>query len=435
MPVSVASIAETFLPVASGAARAMSNPGPGREFAALVWSMLGARVDGGSSESADAALPPPTEGTDGADDLAASLAGALVATQVAAPAVASPAIPTEADGPATGIGTNAAAPQGEVANSAIGVAQPLPPTEAGDPATAGTTAPDPTTPAPDQLPLPASQPLPPGNWAGYTDAADLPPWMRDIQDSDALRAIAEAALKSAMEARDGVERPEGHGKRPIEPPAGLDPGAAAFASVVRSAGNAENATTGDRRGDRHADQSLVGAIHQPGAAGSAATDATTDVAAPAAPATDPGVDLPPAVQRLEQAVIERAEQGGGEAHIRLDPPELGSVHIRVRIDGDHVHLHVEADRQAAATLLRDHTADLSALLGDRGLNLTDVYVGLGGGGSAGDARDDAPWQRGRPRTNDGEFAAILGIDTAPNTSTHNRLRSAYNPDGSHSYRV
>lgn len=441
MPVSVASIVETIAPVATGAVRAIGSPGPGRDFASLVRAMLSARAGGNGAGSLDAGLAAPmltlaAATSDGSDaELAAALAGSLLAAQVAAPALAASAIPTEADAPGTGIGAPVAVPQGELANAAIGASQALPPTEAGG---SGATTPPAASP-PDQKPVVAPQPLPPGNWEGYTDAADLPQHLRNIPDGATTLALAEAALQAAMGGSDASEAPAGHGKRPIEPPPGLE-AVAGTNSVVRFAGNAEAGTAAGGRGDRQGDHPPAGAIQQIAAGVATATVNSADAAAPAAntaPAAGagPSVDLPPAVQRVEQAVIDAAERGGGEARIRLDPPELGSMHIRVRIDGDQVHLHVEADRLAAASLLRDHTGSLSALLGDRGLNLADVYVGLGGGGSPGDTSGDAPWQRGRPRPNDGEFAAILGIDTPAAASTHNRLRSAYNPDGAHSYRV
>lgn len=138
------------------------------------------------------------------------------------------------------------------------------------------------------------------------------------------------------------------------------------------------------------------------------------------------------MEHVARTVIERAERGGGDARIHLDPAGLGEVTIHVHTQGEHVRVDVRAERPEAAQLLRDHTQDLSALLGERGLNLSDVNVGLGRGNG------DQNWgneQGERNRPAGGEFASILGIgDTTP-VETLNRLRAAYNPDGVHVYRV
>jgi flagellar hook-length control protein FliK len=138
------------------------------------------------------------------------------------------------------------------------------------------------------------------------------------------------------------------------------------------------------------------------------------------------------VEHVARTIIERVDNGGGDARIHLDPAGLGEVTIHVHTQGEHVHVEVRAEQREAAQLLRDHTQDLSTLLGERGLTLADVNVGLGrGGGDQTWARDEAP----RSRPNSGEFAAIFGAGDTTSLETHNRLRAAYNPDGAHMYRV
>ncbi len=151
----------------------------------------------------------------------------------------------------------------------------------------------------------------------------------------------------------------------------------------------------------------------------------------APPAAEPPAELPQQVDQVASAVIERVEAGGGEARIHLEPLELGEVTIHVRTDGDEVRIEIRAERPDAARLLRDQSQDLSSLLGSRGLNLSDVNVGVGGenAGSFFESRQDHP----RPVV--GEFAAVLGLDDPSSASRHNRLRAAYNPDGALLYRV
>ena len=172
--------------------------------------------------------------------------------------------------------------------------------------------------------------------------------------------------------------------------------------------------------------SAVGQLRQE-QVGEVAPAPAADAPAPAEPPA-----APPQVDQVASAVIERVEAGGGEARIHLDPVDLGEVVIHVRTDGDQVRVEVRAERPEAARLLRDHTQDLSNLLGSQGLNLADVNVGVGGGNA------ENPFERrdGTPRPASGDFAAILGGDgETPSAGIHNRLRAAYNPDGALLYRV
>ena len=134
---------------------------------------------------------------------------------------------------------------------------------------------------------------------------------------------------------------------------------------------------------------------------------------------------------VASAVARRAEEGGGEVRLRLDPPELGHVDLHVRLHEGGVTVDVRAERPEAARLLQDHHDQLSSLLSQQGLDLAGLNVSVGSGGSQ-PGRDDLPAPRGsQPRA--GEFASLLGIE--PATATLVRLRAAYNPDGLHLFRV
>jgi flagellar hook-length control protein FliK len=140
------------------------------------------------------------------------------------------------------------------------------------------------------------------------------------------------------------------------------------------------------------------------------------------------------VAQVAGAVIDRVVEGGGEARLRLDPPDLGEVLIHVRVEGGHVHVDVHADSPEAVQLLKDSTPNLSSLLGERGLGLADVSVDhRGRDGHQQPGAQDASGNRGR--RDDGSFAALLGIDAGADTRQHNRIRAAYNPDGVFVYRV
>ena len=157
--------------------------------------------------------------------------------------------------------------------------------------------------------------------------------------------------------------------------------------------------------------------------------ASPEIPEPAAPVQAP--EPPVAVHQVSRAILERAERGGGEARIHLDPAELGEITIHVETAGTQVRIEIRAERPEAMNLLRNHTLDLTSLLGERGLSLADVSVGLGQRQWGGERETS----EGRRRDSGDDFAAILGVDTPEPIERHNRLRAAYNPDGTLSYRV
>lgn len=256
-------------------------------------------------------------------------------------------------------------------------------------------------------------------------------------------AIQRAHAEALFEASDATAPPESTSEPPQPSGGGTTESPPAIDntdSVVRFAGNAgqqQNTGGEDRRGNSQPDQlpnaSVQGVAHA-NSRSAVAEAATTAAGTTSAATAETEAQFPPAVQQVRQAVIERVEAGGGEAVIRLDPPELGSVNIHVRITGEAVHVTVEADQSSAAQLLRQHAQDLSNLLGSHGLNLADVNVGLGNG-QANDPNASGDQQQGRGRANPGEFASIFDAGAPDATARHNRLRAAYNPDGSHIYRV
>lgn len=269
--------------------------------------------------------------------------------------------------------------------------------------------------------------------------------------ADALRLASPASTPATDNATPQAASPIPGTPAPAglvpKPPAEVQPpGAAATQgieiSVVRSVGNAKQTqTTGDgTQGGANPGQKQEPASPTPEAQSASSAAAVTPTlpngspapTVPAAQAAAPVHTAPQPVQQVARAVIDSAEHGGGEVHIRLDPPELGAVSIHVRIDGNRVQVQVQAERSEAMNLLRQNTIDLSSLLGNRGLNLTDVNVGLGGRQAPGGDRASANQNAG---SSNGEFASILGVDETPATELHNRLQSAYNPDGLHIYRV
>ncbi len=308
------------------------------------------------------------------------------------------------------------------------------------------------------VPAPAAearQPLPaplPGSGAAPGPAAAAP---SEAQSPGEPSAAADARPAPSLDqlqpaATVARELPGGPSEPPpAESPAIEPPGAK---GVVRSAGNASADTEiplppgtlprEERRaaGDRPLPRAAEPAIQHAAPASAVARLREAAPAEPQPPAVEPAPapepPAPDAVQNLDAvatAVIERVEAGGGEARIRLEPAGLGEITIRLHARHDAVHVDVHAETPEAVQLLRDAAADLASLLGQRGMNLAGLNVGLGTRQGEAGGWEREPQQRPAPR--DGEFAAILGIDDPAAAARHQRLRAAYNPDGSLLYRV
>ncbi len=173
-----------------------------------------------------------------------------------------------------------------------------------------------------------------------------------------------------------------------------------------------------------------------GAAAPGATPVRVD--APAAPAqadapASPRAAFPEPAQQVAAAILEQVNAGGGDARLHLQPRELGDVVIHIRTRGEHVEVNVQAERAEAVAMLRDSVNELSGLLGERGLNLADLNVGLGM------QQQSRGWEPSalpnNSRRSNGEFAQLLGDEQPSAAGTHRRLQAAYNPDGKHLYRI
>ena len=433
-------------PAAGAGAAPVAPPLAEGMFGTLLAGILEGQLPTGEEEAAPGpALPAAGEepGDQNPDDPALALLASIAIPQaVPQPTPAVPATP-----PATSQGAPA-----ETIRAASGPAPAPDSGSASAPASGAGSVLEPALLATEAAP---TAPVPPSEAdTGPATAAPAPPEDQSPPPPSGPTAPVEAPAAEVVieSAATVVQPPEppAEAARPApaegaEPPAGDS--APTTEGVVRSVGNANQSAPG--RGDSQPGRkpedsrplpraSATGIAH---AAPNSAVGELRQAAAPEAPApevvdapatAEPPAELPQQVDQVASAVIERVEAGGGEARIHLEPLELGEVTIHVRTDGDEVRIEIRAERPDAARLLRDHTQDLSSLLGSRGLNLSDVNVGVGGGnaGSFFESRQD------QPRPVAGEFAAVLGLDDASSpASRHNRLRAAYNPDGALLYRV
>lgn len=433
--------ADALLPLAE-APVALPGQAPAEGVFAGVLASLAAQLDAlpgipetGAAPELGLPLPKPEDGDEATKNpLAALLALAAPLQQPTPPQPSTVDVATAGPGAATALAGVAPADTAAELGGTPAVmpgGREVPPVEAGE--------------APPAEPPAATGPstLAPVATAAVTEA---PPAAAPVASAPVAETAATLEAP-AITARPAPPSADSERARPAE--AGAPPDAAIPAtSVVRPVGNAETTSEdapgfGDRaerepvverpqprasaQGIAHAaPNSAVGELR-------AAADAAAD--APAAPAPGQAPASAPAPQQVEhvaRAVLERVEAGGGEARIHLDPADLGEVTIHVQTDADGVRIEVRAERPEAMQLLRDHTHDLSSLLGERGLNLSDVNVGLGRGDS-GQAWGQETRRQDRPAT--GEFASIFGTPETAALESHNRLRAAYNPDGAYIYRI
>ncbi len=72
-----------------------------------------------------------------------------------------------------------------------------------------------------------------------------------------------------------------------------------------------------------------------------------------------------------------AQQERSRIQFRLDPPELGTVEIRIEVQGNSVQAWLMADQETTRHALNQHAQHLRDQLAERGLNLTQFEVGYG----------------------------------------------------------
>jgi flagellar hook-length control protein FliK len=117
------------------------------------------------------------------------------------------------------------------------------------------------------------------------------------------------------------------------------------------------------------------------------------------PATNPtAVAIP--VEGLAVAIASKADSGKKSFDIRLDPPELGRIHVQLDVDhSGQIATHVIADRSDTLDLLRRDSSGLERALQDAGLKTSSNGLqfslrdqGYGGGNQQWPAQTSTPVQ-------------------------------------------
>ena len=200
----------------------------------------------------------------------------------------------------------------------------------------------------------------------------------------ALRAWIEAQAGAAREAGDAeLLRGAGSGGPGIDAPPGLL--ALEGLGVDGGALLADLSTGSSTALSTDLSALLATAQTAPGARGPAAMAVPLAPAAPAFP------------EALAERVRWQLEDGRDTAELRLDPPSLGSLSVRIRLERDEASILFMSAQPGVREALEDALPKLRELLADAGLRLVDVSVGAGSdqgaAGGEGEGQDDGEARR------------------------------------------
>jgi hypothetical protein len=339
-------------PAASGAPQAQAAEPPAVRLVPAAITTSGPRPSAAPAATADV----------GSRHAAAALMGepALAAQEAALTATPAP----EAAGPPP---------------TAVPVTEPLPAAPGLD--RLQTAAPGPTAPARPQDVPPALVVVPtPPSASAMTSPAPAPV-SQSPRVEKAVGAPAPAAVAAVADAVPAA-RTEDTGS-PVPSPQGLQtaPDARPAATLtVGAAGRAELRDSPDRdeagdkdRGRREPADPVGGGLAGPAAAAHPPTAAAPEEGAPPDPAAVPRSVVEQVTERI--GLIRR--EGRHEVSLRLEPPELGTVHIEAVLEGQHLTLQIRTELEPARAALEQALPQLKESLSQQGIVAGHVTVQLG----------------------------------------------------------
>ncbi|CAM3995866.1 flagellar hook-length control protein FliK [Shewanella aquimarina] len=106
------------------------------------------------------------------------------------------------------------------------------------------------------------------------------------------------------------------------------------------------------------------------------------------PQGEPVVQMQEMIQKfspvMRQQLVAMVSQGVQQAEIRLDPPELGHMMVRVQVQGDQTQVQFHVTQTQTRDLVEQAIPRLRELLAEQGMQLTDSNVSQGGKEQGGD---------------------------------------------------
>jgi flagellar hook-length control protein FliK len=216
----------------------------------------------------------------------------------------------------------------------------------------------------------------PSQAANAKPAQRLAPAVKPGQGNAQAASTADAADKDSAAADDVASTPQvadGVKQQPVK-------GDAAPAEVHHSFAELFNKVDAGGSQAQGASSDAIGAAKMDTdasvTAGAAAAATGTGNVASVAPSVSPAAIAPQAaavpLTGLAFEIATQASNGKNHFEIRLDPPELGRIDVKLNVDRDgNVSTHLVADRSDTLDLLKRDSASLERALQDSGLKTSD----------------------------------------------------------------
>ena len=113
-----------------------------------------------------------------------------------------------------------------------------------------------------------------------------------------------------------------------------------------------------------------------------------------------------AAKLLQERVSALLSINNKEAEIRLDPPEMGSMQIRIRSDAEQAHINFVVQNQQAKEALEQSMPRLREMLAQQGIELGESSIQQGNSQSdtGGDGQQNGRGQQANQQQNEEETA-------------------------------
>ncbi|EKE80514.1 flagellar hook-length control protein FliK [Idiomarina xiamenensis] len=125
---------------------------------------------------------------------------------------------------------------------------------------------------------------------------------------------------------------------------------------------------------------------------------------------------PQAALQLRERVLMMVNQGVQRADIRLDPPELGGLHIRLHVQNDQASVHFQVQHQQSREIVEQALPRLKEMLEQQGLQLADSNVSeqrQQGNDSDAQPQSTAAAAQGELSATEGELTQVMINDGQP----------------------
>ncbi|WP_351014944.1 flagellar hook-length control protein FliK [Shewanella sp. AC91-MNA-CIBAN-0169] len=142
------------------------------------------------------------------------------------------------------------------------------------------------------------------------------------------------------------------------------------------------------------------------------------------PQGEPGAQMQEMIQRfspvMKQQLITMVSNGIQQAEIRLDPPELGHLTVKIQIQGDQTQVQFHVAQSQTRDIVEQAMPRLRDMLAQEGLQLTDSQVSQGDGGSE-QPHEQSSNQGGGDSQLDEISAQEVSLMTNPSRSLHSAI--------------